>query len=256
MAGLTIGMSLDQARRNLKGVLFERTSDGDGAALVTVRFATGPSIVIFAGEDDPDTAIDWSRPIQVIETFDAYFVTADGVRVGSLVADLIPRLGAVREIVKSEIESREYITFERHPARLTLRIDYTGEFGASNHTTRYKPTARIIRLPSPPSDGATAVHDNAHDERPAGGGACIDAVSEALARRGLLSRRRLRQRRLRRQSAVRLPVPEARRRRRAAPARDAAPGLAGAADCRLRFLATSSLASRRRTSRGISAGIP
>jgi hypothetical protein len=146
MAGLTIGMSLDQARRNLKGVLFERTSDGDGAALVTVQFATGPSIVIFAGEDDPDTAIDWSRPIQMIETFDAYFVTADGVRVGSLVADLIPRLGAVREIVKSEIESREYITFERHPARLTLRIDYTGEFGASNHTTRYKPTARIYSI--------------------------------------------------------------------------------------------------------------
>ncbi len=38
MAGLTIGMTLDQARRSLKGVLFERTSDGDGAALVTVRF--------------------------------------------------------------------------------------------------------------------------------------------------------------------------------------------------------------------------
>ncbi len=146
MAGLTIGMTLDQARRRLKGVLFERTSDGDGAALVTVRFATGPSIVIFAGEDDPDTAIDWSRPIQVIETFDAYFVTADGVRVGSLVADVIPRLGAVREIVKSEIESRQYITFERHPARLTLRIDYTGEFGASNRTTRYKPTARIYSI--------------------------------------------------------------------------------------------------------------
>ena len=146
MAGLTLGMTLDHARRRLKGVLFERTSDGDGAALVTVRFPGGQTVVVYAGEDDPDTAIDWGRAIQVIETFDAHFVTADGVRVGSLVVDVTARLGAVREIVKSEIESRQYVNFERQPEWVTFRLDYSGEFGASNRTTRYRPTARVFSI--------------------------------------------------------------------------------------------------------------
>jgi hypothetical protein len=145
-AGLTLGMTLDEARQRLKGVLFERTSDGDGAALVTIRFPAGQNVVVFAGEDDPDTAIDWARAIQVIETFDSHFVTADGVRVGSLVTDITARLGAVREIVKSEIESRQYVTFERQPPWLMLRIDHSGEFDGARRTTRYRPTARISSI--------------------------------------------------------------------------------------------------------------
>ena len=42
--------------------------------------------------------------------------------------------GQTKEIVKSEIESREYIEFEMQPAYLTFRLDYTGIFSAGKRT--------------------------------------------------------------------------------------------------------------------------
>ena len=146
MGGLRLGMTLDHARRTLKGVLFERTSDGDGVALVTVTLPGGHHVVVFANEEDPDTSIDWTRRIALAETFEPAFATAEGIRVGMLVTDVTPRFGPVREIVKSEIESREYITFDRQPKGLRLRLDYSGAFTGSNRTTRHRPDAKIFSI--------------------------------------------------------------------------------------------------------------
>ena len=146
MAGLALGMTLEQARRTLKGVLFERTSDGDGAALVTVTLPGNHQVVVYANEEDPDTSIDWTRRIASIETFDPAFVTADGIRVGMSIVEVTSRLGAVRDIVRSEIESREYITFARQPERLRFRLDYSGQFGATRSTTTYREGARIFSI--------------------------------------------------------------------------------------------------------------
>jgi hypothetical protein len=56
-------------------------------------------------------------------------------------------LGPVREIMVSEIESREFITFERQPAWLTCRLDYTGLFPTGARMTKaYKPEARILSV--------------------------------------------------------------------------------------------------------------
>jgi len=55
--------------------------------------------------------------------------------------------GRTREIMKSEIESREFIEFERQPAFLTLRLDYTGVFsGDARATQEYKPGAKILSI--------------------------------------------------------------------------------------------------------------
>ena len=146
MAGLKLGMTLEQARRSLRGVLFERTTDGDGAALVTVTLPGGHHVVLYANEDDPDTSIDWTRRIVSIETFEPAFATADGVRVGMLINETTARVGAVREIVKSEIEQREYITFERQPKGFVFRLDYSGVFGNSRRTTAHRPDAKIFSI--------------------------------------------------------------------------------------------------------------
>ena len=146
MAGLTLGTTLEQTRRTLKGVLFERTSDGDGAALVTVTLPGGHHVVLFANEEDPDTSIDWTRRIAVIEAFEPAFATAEGVRVGMLVTDVAARFGPVREIVKSEIESREYVTFERQPKAFRFRLDYSGQFDGSNRTTKHRADAKIFSI--------------------------------------------------------------------------------------------------------------
>jgi len=144
MGRVRLKMTLDEARLALPAASFARTSDGDGAALVEIRFGKDDSLTVWAEEDNPATPIDWSRTIVTIETFSARFHTREGVRPGSLVTDVITLFGPVREIVKSELESREYIAFARQPEALTFRLDYTGVFDSgTRRTTRFASNARI-----------------------------------------------------------------------------------------------------------------
>jgi len=144
MGQVRLTMTLNEVRRALPDASFRRTSDGDGAALVEIAFGQGTSLSVWADEDDPATPIDWSKRIVTIETFSAAFHTREGIHPGSLVTEVASLLGPVREIVKSEIESREYITFARQPRALTFRLDYTGIFSPGlRHTTAFAPGAKI-----------------------------------------------------------------------------------------------------------------
>jgi hypothetical protein len=148
MGRLRLGMTLDEARRTLGTVaVLSRTEDGDGAALVAVMEGQEPTLTLSANEDDPARPIDWSRPIQYIATSNAAFHTAEGVRPGALVEDVVRLFGPVTEIVVSEIESREFITFERQPPALTFRLDYTGIFtDGARRTTRFSTGATILSI--------------------------------------------------------------------------------------------------------------
>jgi hypothetical protein len=144
MGPVRLNMTLDEARRVVRPASVARTSDGDGAALVEVTFGKGDSIVLWADEDDRAAPIDWSKRIVTIETFSAAFHTREGVHPGSPISDVMTYFGPVREIVKSEIESREYITFARHPKGFTFRLDYTGIFpSGERRTTRFEPDAKL-----------------------------------------------------------------------------------------------------------------
>ena len=144
---IRLRMTLDDVRRAVPTARFERTSDGDGAALVAATLAPDATVVLWAGEDDADAPVDWSRRIQSIETFDAPFHTAAGVHPGSLVADVERVYGTTKVITLSEIESRQYIAFESQPASLTFRLDYTGIFEGGTRTTKvYSPKAKILSI--------------------------------------------------------------------------------------------------------------
>lgn len=144
MGQVRLKMTLNEARRALPDASFRRTSDGDGAALVEIAFGQGTSLSVWADEDDPATPIDWSRRIVTIETFSATFHTREGIHAGSLVTEVARFFGPVREIVKSEIESREYVTFARQPRALTFRLDYSGVFSPGRRqTTSFAPGAKI-----------------------------------------------------------------------------------------------------------------
>lgn len=139
-------MTLDQARTALPAAKFRRTSDGEGVALVEVIVGadTSATVILHAGEEDAEASIDWSRKIDLIETYSAAFRTAEGVRVGSLVADVERIYGATREITLSEIESRQFIEFENQPPWISFRLDYSGRFSGGSRTTKtYAPGARI-----------------------------------------------------------------------------------------------------------------
>jgi uncharacterized membrane protein len=144
IAGIRLDMTLDEARRRLPAAKFERVSDGDGAALVEVTLAPAASMILWAEEDAPNAPIDWSKRVKTIETFSSVFHTVDGVHPGSLVVDVERVLGETKEIQKSEIESREFIAFQKQPANFTFRLDYTGIFpAASRTTTKFEPGAKI-----------------------------------------------------------------------------------------------------------------
>ena len=152
---IRLGMTLEQARGAARTATFERSSDGEGAPLVAVALAPGATITLWADEENADAAIDWSKKIENIETFSPAFHTSAGIHPGSLVTDVERAYGKTKAIMLSEIESRQYITFEAQPAWVRFRLDYTGIFeGDSRTTTAYSPGAKIhsiaIETPSVP----------------------------------------------------------------------------------------------------------
>ena len=135
MGGVEVGATLDEVRRTIPSAKFTRTSDGEGVALVEMTFASGPSLVLWAEEDDPAAPIDWSKKIRMIETFSPGFRTREGVHPGSIISDVERIYGEKREIQRSEIESLEYIFFARQPAGITFRLNNTGIFAPGSDTT-------------------------------------------------------------------------------------------------------------------------
>lgn len=147
IAPVRLGMTLREAKRAFPSAEFRRTSDGDGAALVSVSLGKEEWMTMHANEDDPQRPIDWAKRIRFIETFRSACKTMNGVHPGMPVADAEKRFGRTIEIVQSEIESREYIQFRNQPAHFLFRLDYSGIFAeGSRSTTRFAPDARIYSI--------------------------------------------------------------------------------------------------------------
>jgi hypothetical protein len=148
---IRLGMTLAQARDALPAATFHRTSDGDGAALVEVILAPDTTMALWADEADADAPVDWTKRITSIETFSTAFHTPAGMHAGSLVTDVERLYGKTKAITLSEIESREYIEFEKQ----TIRLDYSGIFHGDSRTTKeFQPQAKIwsIAVSSPPAE--------------------------------------------------------------------------------------------------------
>lgn len=141
---IKLGMSLGEARKAFPTARFERGSDGEGAALVDVFLGNDPMMSLGADEDDSGGPVDWSKQIKSIECFSPLCVAPKGAHPGSLVVDVEKIYGKTKNIVQSEIESRQYIEFQSQPARITFRLDYTGIFAArSRQTKQFNPKGKI-----------------------------------------------------------------------------------------------------------------
>ena len=146
MGPVRLGMTLAEARGAMPGATFERVYDGEGVGSVGV-ISGRDSLMVLTAEGDEDEKIDWSKPVTFIETFSPRCSTVQNVHPGALVRDVEQSLGKVTGILLSEIESRQFIRFERQPAGLTLRLDYTGIFpDGERETLRFEPDARIFSI--------------------------------------------------------------------------------------------------------------
>ncbi len=118
-----LGMSIAEARKALKGYKLERTSDGEGIALVEVSRKGKTVMTLQAGEEDADAPVNEKAKIEFIEVWDANYKTAAGIHPQMLVKDAEKKLGKATKVITSEIEQREYATFTKKPKGLMFRVE-------------------------------------------------------------------------------------------------------------------------------------
>jgi hypothetical protein len=144
---IQLGVTLDEAKKSFPTTTFDRTSDGDGVALVSVKVGREELMTLYADEEDSEAPINWSRKITNIETFSALCHMANGIHPESKITEVEKILGKTRKIQKSEIESREYIEFTNQPKSISFRLDYTGIFeGGAMTTKKFNPEAKIFSI--------------------------------------------------------------------------------------------------------------
>jgi len=144
---ISIGMTLSEVKKRYSELKMERTTDGDGAALITVSKGEEELMVLYAGEDDVDAPIDWSKKIESIETFDSLCLIDGKLHPGSFVNDVEKQYGKVKEIIESETESRQYATFQNQPQEFGFRINYCGEFnGELKVTNKFSKDCRLMSI--------------------------------------------------------------------------------------------------------------
>ena len=115
-------MTVGEAKTAWPEAAFSRTSDGEGVALIDVSVGADQMVIAYAGEEDAEAAVDSTKPFRNLETFSDKCGTANGVRPGMAVSDAEKIMGKTRSVATSEIESREYIEFERQPVWMTIRL--------------------------------------------------------------------------------------------------------------------------------------
>lgn len=165
-----LGMTIAQAEAALPGFTFKRTSDGEGVAWVEVSKGSDAQMYLYAGEEDPEAAINKDAAIQYISVVGKGFRTAKGVAPGMTLSEAEKHLGKVKEITMSEIESREYATFGDESSEISYRLqnenNTAGNYSNGERTTsKFNPGTSIysIDISAPPvegpMDGSTSLMD-------------------------------------------------------------------------------------------------
>ncbi len=148
---IKLGMTIADARKAVDPLKLERTSDGEGIALIAVMRGKQNVMTIYAGEEDRDAKINENAKIEQIWVWDKNYRTEEGVKPGMKIADAEKIYGPAKEIVMSEIESREYVQFANNPQGLSFRVqgreDTAGKYQpGSNETAAFTPDAYIFSI--------------------------------------------------------------------------------------------------------------
>ena len=155
---LRLGMTVKTARKVMKGYRLERSSDGEGVALISVKHGKKAVLILYAGEADSRSKVSENAEIELIEVTDSRFFTKAGVHVGMFLKQVERKYGKLVQIEKSEIESREYATFTKSPMGMTFQTeDKNGDAGiydsrnakhanGSRIAKRYVKSARLCSI--------------------------------------------------------------------------------------------------------------
>ncbi|MDF1825000.1 MAG: hypothetical protein P1U68_10180 [Verrucomicrobiales bacterium] len=172
-----IGMTIGEARAAIPSATFERTSDGEGIAYVAVIENGETLFELNTDTYDPAAPIDDAETIGFIQVWSPRYKTTDHISTGTSVEEAETTFGPIKEIMLSEIESREYAEFKNQPSGLYFRLTHksgtAGNYLNNNLTTRYNSGATIHTIevtgPHIMKDGSI-------------GGIKLDAGSEEILR--------------------------------------------------------------------------
>lgn len=151
---IRFGMTVMQAKQAMRNAKFARSTDGDGAALIAVSQAGKELLSLHTGEDDPARPINYRKKISYIEVRDRRYRTDTGISPGMRLAAVEQKLGPVRVVDWSEIESREYVTFARQPKGMSFRVMspdgsvgvYPKDTGPPAKSKKYTPGSTIFSI--------------------------------------------------------------------------------------------------------------
>lgn len=105
--------TIKSAETYLQSSTFSSTTDGEGVPLISATDKQQLLFLFYINNQDK---------IQHIEIFDSKYQTKDGIRTGMLIHDIEKHYGKLTEIIRSEIESREYATFTNQPKDIIFRV--------------------------------------------------------------------------------------------------------------------------------------
>jgi hypothetical protein len=147
-----LGMTVAQVRKALPKLKLARTMDGDGVALIEAKRGDSTEMLLYAGEENPESPINERAKVEVIKVFGKAYRTPEGVHPGMPLKDAEKSYGKVRKIEISEIEWREYAKFTRHPEGLQFQIGLpdmgrVGKYPEGKlETTVYSPSAVVTNI--------------------------------------------------------------------------------------------------------------
>lgn len=146
------GMTVKEAANHLRQFTLTPSTDGEGVPLISVTRNHHLLFQLYLDQQPIHSKFADTAKIQHIEVFDTIYHTKDGVHVGMTLSDIEKHYGKVQEIMRSEIESREYATFTQQPAGMTFRVMGKDDTSAgiypneSNTTTQYHRGAYLYSI--------------------------------------------------------------------------------------------------------------
>ena len=153
IGGIRLGQTPAQVKQQFPRARFERADDVEGIGYVAITLPGNTKIYAYQEGEVPTikSPINQNAKINVLETPSPACHTASGLRPGMSLQEAAGRLGQVKEIMQSEIEAREFATFRRQPAWLTIRVENAGRYrpgqeSLPRRTTRYRPNGKIFSL--------------------------------------------------------------------------------------------------------------
>ena len=148
IAKIKLGSSLNQIKAIYPKAKLARVVDGDGVALVSVTVSNQQLAVMYAGEGEPNDKINYTKKIEVIETFNPTCKTKVGVHPKASVKQSSDLLGGIEQIRMSEIEGRQYVKFKNSSGIFIYKINYCGDFAndSMRQTNKYLPDCTILSI--------------------------------------------------------------------------------------------------------------